>query len=517
MEHQETSPGPCPTPPRGKVYLVGAGPGAPELITLRAVRVLGRADAILYDYLVNPRILRFAKPGAELISLGRHGVSRIWSQQEINETMLKLAQAGKVVVRLKGGDPAVFGRLAEELDYLSEHSVAFEVVPGVTAASALSAYAGIALTDRDVASAVALVTGQCSDIAEGTPLDYRGLASFPGTLVFYMGVTSAHRWVQELIAAGKDPATPAALVRRASLADQLVIRCTLEEIPHQIQRRRIRPPALIVIGSVAAASEKRSWFERLPLVGRSILVTRPEEQADQLAEPLAELGAEVLVQPAIRIEPPASWEPVDAAIGRLTQFSWIVFSSSNGVHYFLNRLRDLGRDWRALGHCRLAAIGPGTARALATYGLLCDLQPERYTADDLAQVLKNCVGGQRILLVRASRGREVLRQELSSVAAEVVQVVAYQSIDVQQPDSEVTRRLAEGRIDWITVSSSAIARSLATLFGSNLANAKLASISPITSHTLRQLGYAPTVEATAATMSALIDAILRYEIANRAV
>ncbi|GIW93171.1 MAG: uroporphyrinogen III methyltransferase [Pirellulaceae bacterium] len=499
------------SPASGKVYLVGAGPGAAELITLRALHVLGRADVVLYDYLVNPRILRYARSGAELISLGQHGATRIWSQHEINEQMVALAQAGKTVVRLKGGDPAVFGRLADELDYLCEHGVAFEVVPGVTAASAMSAYAGIVLTERDAASAVALVTGQLSDQAPHERLDYRALAAFPGTLVFYMGVTTAHRWVPALIAAGKDPKTPAALVRRCSLPNQLVIRCALKEIPDQIRSRRLRPPALVVIGSVVTASDRRSWFEHLPLAGRSVLVTRPEGQAEELLWPLSELGADVLVQPAIRIEPPESWEPVDQAIARIGDFAWIVFSSSNGVQFFLNRLRDLGRDWRALGPCRLAAVGPGTARALAAYGLLCDLQPPRFTADDLARALKHLAMGQRVLLVRASRGRDVLREELAGVAAEVVQVVAYRSLDVERPDAQIARRLAEGRVDWVTVTSSAIARSLATLFGTDLAKAKLASISPITSGVLRQLGFEPAVEATAATMPSLIDAIVRFE------
>lgn len=505
-----------PAHPPGKVYLVGAGPGAPDLITLRGLRALRRADVVLYDYLVNPHILRAAPAGAELICLGKHGATRIWSQQEINARMVELAQQGKTVVRLKGGDPAVFGRLAEELECLTAQRIPFEVIPGVTAASALSAYAGIPLTHRDVASAVALITGQLREGAESHELDYKALASFPGTLVFYMAVTTAPKWVEGLLAAGKLPTTPAAIVRRCSLPDQRVIRCTLAEVPGQIRAARLRPPALIVVGQVAATDQAYSWYEKLPLLGRTVLVTRPEEQAEDLAEPLSELGAEVLLQPAITIGPPADWEPVDQAIAALDTFAWIVFTSVNGVHFFMSRLRQLGRDWRVFGRARFAVIGPGTARALASYGFHADVQPPRYTADDLAALLKQYVAGRRILLVRASRGRAVLQQVLSQTAEQVVQVVAYRSEDVEHPEPDIAARMAAGTIDWVTVTSSAIARALIRLFGRSLSNTKLVSISPITSQTLRDEGFQPTAEAAHATMQSVVSAILQWEQQSRA-
>jgi len=495
----------------GKVYLVGAGPGAADLITVRGLRVLGRADVVLYDYLVNPRILRAARPDAHIVCLGKHGATRVWTQAEINQALIDHARQGKTVVRLKGGDPAVFGHLTEELTALVTHGIRFEVVPGVTAASAVSAYAGIPLTSRDVASAVALVTGQCSGDHHIQELDYRALAAFPGTLIIYMGVTSVARWTAALLAAGKPADTPVAIVRRCSMPDQQVIRCRLEEVTDRVQAARLRPPALFVVGEVAATTKQFSWFEQLPLLGRSVLVTRPEGQAEDLAEPLAELGAEVLIQPAIRIEPPHDWTPLDDSLRQLHTFDWIVFSSANGVMFFLNRLRQLGRDWRALGHCRLAAIGPGTARALAAYGFHADLQPQRYTADDLATLLKQSALGQRVLLVRASRGRDVLQQELKASASEVVQVVAYTSVDVEQADPQILARMQAGRIDWVTVTSSAIARALVRLFGPHLAKTKLVSISPITSQTLRQEGFPPTVEARQATMPSVISAVLEWE------
>ncbi|MEX2175454.1 MAG: uroporphyrinogen-III C-methyltransferase [Pirellulaceae bacterium] len=511
---------------KGKVYLVGAGPGDPGLITLRAAEILRRADAVLYDYLANPAILAHCRPAAIKIPLGKHGRTRILAQDEINERLVTLAQEFGTVVRLKSGDPMVFGRAAEEIDCLVRHGIEFEIVPGVTAALAAGSYAGIPMTHRDVASAVAFVTGRehCAgeadregeagregEVAEpdDSSLDYAALARFPGTLVFYMGVTTARHWSSALVAAGKPATTPVAVVRRVSLLDQTRLDTTLGEVAAAIQAARLRPPVVFVIGDVAATGDAWSWFQRRPLFGQRVLVTRPAHQAAELAAPLAELGAEVLLQPAIEIRPAADAARVDRMLELMDRFDWLVFSSSNGVRFLLDQLLNpgVGRDLRALGNVKIAAVGPGTAEELARYHLRADLVPQEFRAEALAAALREGAAGKRFLLVRASRGREVLADELTRAGGIVEQLVAYESVDVEQPEAEIAERLAAGQIEWTTVTSSAIARSLVRMFGAALARTKLVSISPLTSATLRELGYEPAAEAQEYTLAGVIAAV----------
>lgn len=499
----------------GKVYLVGAGPGDPGLITIRGVECLARADVVLYDYLANARLLEHAPAGAELVCLGRHGhgnsdVARIWTQDEINARLVELARAGKTVVRLKGGDPAIFARGADETMELARQGIEFEVVPGITAALAAGSCAGIPITHRELASAVALVTGHEESDKPWSALDYAALARFPGTLVFYMGVTTAPAWTAALLTNGKPAETPCAIVRRCSLPDQQKWLCRLDEVPNLLgPHSKIRPPVIVIVGEVTAVSPTLSWFEQRPLFGQRIVVTRPREQAAALCGPLEELGAEVLVQPAIEIGPPDDWSPVDAALARLADFDWLVFSSSNGVRILIDRLLDSGRDLRALGSVRLAAIGPGTADELARYRLFADLVPaDEFRAESLASALAGGAGGKRFLLARASRGREVLADELAAAGGIVEQVVVYTSRDVPTPDKEIADRLAADKIDWVTVTSSAIAHSLVSLFGESLRKAKLVSISPITTATLTELGHPPAAEAKVYTMQGVAEAIL---------
>lgn len=494
--------------PAGRVYLVGAGPGDPGLITLRGVECLARADVVLYDYLVNSQILEHAPRRAEQICLGRHGHGRVWPQAAVNDRLVAEAAAGKTVVRLKGGDPAVFARVAEEVAALLAAGIEFEIVPGITAALAAASFAGIPLTHREAASAVALVTGHESDKEESS-LNYRALAAFPGTLVFYMGVTSAAHWSQALMAAGKPAETPAAIVRRCSWPDQASWRCTLGSVGAVMAEQRIRPPALVIVGESAALESGSEWFRRRPLFGRKVMVTRPQGQIDPLRRRLLELGADVICQPAIEIGPPADWSAVDTAIGSLTYYDWLVFSSANGVEFFLDRLCAEHGDLRLLSGLRIAAIGPGTAEALANYHLRADLIPAEFRAEGLADALIDQASGSRFLLVRASRGREVLAERLIAGGAQVEQVVAYESRDVAAPDAEVQQLLRDGRIDWIMVSSSAIARSLAAMFGDDLRRARLATISPLTSAALRECGHEPAAEAAAYTMEGILAALLK--------
>ncbi|MGE0756299.1 MAG: uroporphyrinogen-III C-methyltransferase [Pirellulaceae bacterium] len=495
----------------GKVFLVGAGPGDPDLLTLRGAECLRQADVVLYDYLVNPQALRHTRSAAECICLGQHGQSRLWTQEEVHQELVRRARAGQIVVRLKGGDPGVFARGGEELDALDAAQIPYEVVPGVTAALAASSYAGIPLTHREHASAVALVTGQ-EGPEKDESLDYVALARFPGTLVFYMGVTTARSWSAQLLTAGKPPDTPVAIVRRGSLPDQRVSYCRLDELGEFVERRpKLRPPAVIIVGQVATPRATPSWFERRPLFGRRILVTRPDQPGDRLTALLAGLGADLLCQPAIEIAPPADWRPVDAALSRLAVFHWLVFSSANGVRYLLDRLLTGNRDLRQMGTLKLAAIGTGTAESLRDYRLRADVIPTEFRAESLATSLAGHAAGQRFLLARASRGREVLAEQLTAAGGLVEQVVVYESRDVVAPFPQVARALAVGDVQWVTVTSSAIARSLHRMFGATLSRVRLASISPITSEVLRELGYAPAVEATTYSMDGLAAAIVDAE------
>jgi len=494
---------------RGFVSLVGGGPGDPNLLTLRGKRCLEQADVVLYDYLVNPRILEHC-PRAQLICLGRHGHGKITSQEEINRQMVELAAEGKRVVRLKGGDPAVFARAADEIAALRSAQIPFEIVPGITTALASGSYAGIPITHGERASAVALVTGQERPGKSESNLDFAGLAGFPGTLVFYMGITTARDWTSALIAAGKSPDTPAAVVRRCSWPDQETIRCTLGTLADEVERRRLRPPAITIVGEVVAHAIDDNWFARRPLAGTTVLVARPIDQAEPLRKDLEDLGAEVFVQPAIVISPPADWGPVDAALARIAEFDWIVFSSANGVRSLLDRLLKTA-DLRALQSVKLAAIGPGTADELARYHLRADLIPTEFRAESLATALAPEARGKRFLLARASRGREVLADELRAAGGRVEQIVVYTSTDVTTPDPDVAQRLKDGKIDWCLVTSSAIARSLVSLFGEDLSKTRLASISPITSEVLRELGFPPAAEAGEYTMPGLIEIVRRQQ------
>ncbi|MDA8746234.1 uroporphyrinogen-III C-methyltransferase [Rubripirellula amarantea] len=504
---------------RGIVYLVGAGPGDPGLLTLRGAECLAKADVVLYDYLASPQLLRHAPAWAELVCLGRHGSrrhggGRLMSQDEVNALLVGHASDGKTVVRLKGGDPGVFGRLAEEAAALTIAGIAFEVVPGITTATAAGTYAGITVTDREHASCVAFVTGREQAGKErGDSLDYAALARFPGTLVFYMGVTTAPEWSQALMAGGKPRDTPVAIVRHCSLASQQTWICRLDEVAERLAPRAVRPPVVVIVGQVAQQPSLTEWFANRPLFGQSVLVTRPEHQADTMGHQLVELGAELLTQPAIAIAPPADWAAVDRTIERIctegpAEFDWLVFSSRNGVEYFLNRLRELGHDWRVLAGVRLAAIGRATSEALAERDLVVDCQPAEYRAEALAAELAPRAAGQGFLLLRASRGREVLADSLQAAGGRVEQVVVYESRDVAVANADIADRLAEGTIDWVTVTSSAIARSLAQVFGKSLATAKLAAISPLTGEVLTELGYPPATVATEYTSEGVVAAIL---------
>jgi len=588
----------------GQVFLVGAGPGEPGAITLRALECLAAADAVLYDYLVNPSLLRWAtRPGVELISLGRHGSDsetgpapaaapppvsapdrfaapspapsdrlaadappapgtlsainrRVMPQEEVSALMVRLALTGRTVVRLKSGDPLIFARAAEEIAALQAAGVPFEVVPGITSALAAGSYAGIPLTHRDHASAVALVTGHPADANQGhgsedadnqgtasgnadrgsqaaagssagqtavpqrpDGLDWEALARFPGTLVVYMGTTQVEYWAGELLKFGKAPQTPVAILRRCGYSDQSVKRTTLGQlIETATQPKRIRPPVVFLIGNAVDAPSTSAWFTQRPLVNQTVLITRPDDPQHALARQFELLGAQVRQWPAIRILPVADPTPLDESIRELSQFQWIVFNSPNGVRHFMERLWHSGLDARALHPCRLAAIGRQTAAELERYQLRCDLIPEQFDADHLAQSLVDQAfpnpaarpSRPTCLIIRASRGREVVAERLSEVGVSVRQVVAYQNVDNDAPPPELLAAIQSGKIDWVTVTSSAIADNLVRHFGTALGQTQIASISPITSRRLQQHGFPATVEAKVYTAQGIVDAILAH-------
>jgi uroporphyrinogen III methyltransferase/synthase len=492
----------------GTVYLVGAGPGDPGLLTVRAVQCLQVADLVLYDYLANPTLVEHAPERAELVRLGRHDQGRSLTPDEITEVMIQAALEGKNVVRLKGGDASIFARGGDEADACRAAGITFEIVPGITSGLAVAAYAEIPLTHFEDASAVALVTGHERDDKEESHLDYQALAAFPGTLVFYMGVKWAGRWSSALMEHGKPPDTPVAVVQWCSRARQQTVKCTLETVVDAIGEKGIRPPSLFVVGKVVSHAPALSWFQERPLFGTSVLVAGSKQTASKLRGRLSVLGAEVLTQPAIRIAEPVDWSTVDAALDQLGQYDWLVFTSGSGVDGLMGRILARGNDARALGGVKLAALGRGTAERLRSYHLNPDLSPEKVDAPALAQTLTERGTGGAFLFARATGDRPVLAGELEEIGAAVDQIPVYRTVDVNEPNQDVADALKAGELHWITVTSSPTARSLVRLYGELLRTAKIVSISPLTSATLRELGYDPAVQATPHTVDGMVEALL---------
>ncbi|MCI0463494.1 MAG: uroporphyrinogen-III C-methyltransferase, partial [Gemmataceae bacterium] len=456
-EQEACAPHPSMSP--STVYLVGAGPGDPGLLTLRALECLARADLVLYDKLVPIRLLDYAAPTAERICVSDLCDCHTQRHRPVQQKMIEAAQAGRLVVRLKGGDPFLFGRGGEEAEGLRQAGVPFEIVPGVTAALGAAACAGIPLTHRLHASAVAFITGHENPAKPESALDWPTLARFPGTLVVYMGMSRLPGIVASLLEYGKDPATPAAVVHWCTTGEQQTVEAPLAELPEVVLRAGVTAPALIVVGPVVALRDRLAWFEKRPLFGKRVLVTRPRRQASDLVRRLELLGAMPFVLPAVEVGPPADWGPVDRALAALASYQWLVFTSANGVQAFLGRLRERGKDLRVLGGIRLAVIGPATAEALRGYHLEPDLMPVEYRSEALAEALKEQAAGQTVLLARADRGRELLRDELARVAR-VEQVAVYSQVDSVDAGSPVLDCLRRGEIDYVTLTSSNIARAL---------------------------------------------------------
>lgn len=501
----------------GKVYLVGAGPGDPGLITLKGIECLQKADLILYDGLVNPLILQHVSTEVERTCRVSEGCKnrRVLQQDEINQRLISAALEGKTVVRLKGGDPFIFGRGSEEAAALRNAGIEFEVVPGITAATAAAGYAGISVTHRAHASAVALITGHEDPTKPDSALDYDVLAKFPGTLVFYMGLHKLERIVESLMQAGKAEETPAAVISRGTTPFQKTVQSTLSQLPEQVRQAGLVAPSLIVIGDCVSLRDQIAWFEDKPLFGLRIGITRAEEQSEPEIKRALELGAQPVLLPTIEIGPPADWEPVDAAIARLDEYQWLVFTSANGVNYFMNRLWETGYDARKLARLKIATIGPSTAEALQQFHLRADLIPDQYRAEALAAALKPLVQGQKILWAGANRGREVLQTELAEVSATVDKIVVYENHDVTSWGSESLELLESGEIDWIGLSSPSIARNFSRLLTEDIrqhlgSRTRLVSISPVTTQAAKDVGLQIDAEAEEYLWDGIFAAIQKH-------
>jgi uroporphyrinogen III methyltransferase/synthase len=488
---------------RGHVSFVGAGPGAADLLTLRAAEALRAAEVVVHDRLVPAALLDALCPAAERIAVVRDDAAGGDPGETTGRLLVRLALAGRCVVRLKGGDPTVFARLAEELQPLRDAGVTVSIVPGVTAALAAAAAAAVPLTSRAAASSLTIVTGHEAEAKEAG-LDFHSLAVIPGTLVIYMGVEQAARWAQSLIEAGKPAATPVTVVSRCSWPAERIATGTLADCAAGLDRAGWQSPAVVIVGEAARSVTAG------PLSGRRVLITRPAGQGDELATLVRAAGGESVAVPLVDIADPPSWQPLDEAIGRADTYDWIVFASANGVRSFAARLRAAARDARALGTARLAAIGPATHRALDAAGLVCDLTPAAFRSEGLAAAFATMPRGGRFLLVRADKGRDLLRRELEAHGHHVDEVVAYVSRPPQTVDPTTLATL-EASVDWVTVTSSSIAESAVRLFGDRMRRWRIASISPITSAALERLDLRATVEADAATAAGIVAAIARWE------
>ncbi len=495
----------------GRVSLVGAGPGDPDLITVRGRRLLETADAIYYDHLAPVSLLDLAKRGAKTVYVGKKRSERVYSQDEISGMLIAEARSGSEVVRLKGGDAYIFGRGGEEAEALFEADVPFIVVPGVTSAVGVAAYAGIPLTHRRETSTLHFVTGH-----EPDQIDWAAFAG-SGTLVIFMGLTTFSAIAERLVQAGRSPDTPAAAVRWGTRGDQRTVEGTIENLAAKIRRARLKPPALVVVGEVVSLRGRLNWFERLPLFNRRVVVTRARDQAASLAGRLRELGAEVVSLPAIEIQPPETWEPLDRAIGELERYDWLIFTSANGVRFFIERLDHGTRDLRNL-RAKICAIGPATAQALGALHLKVDRLPREYVAESLLEAFGDDeIEGQRILIPRAKAARDLIPAELEKRGAKVDVVAAYQTVIPPDSASRVSEVFEAGRKpDWITFTSSSTVKHFLEFLPNKLPQGvRVASIGPITSATAKQLGLNVDVEAAEYTTAGLVRAIVEAEVQQK--
>lgn len=502
----------------GKVYLLGAGPGDPELITVKALRALEEADVVLYDALVHRDQLARCKPGAEKIFVGKRAGRESARQAEINEQLLEHARAGKTIARVKGGDPFLFGRGSEEALFLHEHGIPFEVVPGVPSPLAATAYAGLSLTHRDLASSVAYITATEKDDKSETSHDWSKLASATQTLVIFMGVRKLRSQMQLLIENGRPPSTPAAVVQWASMPQQRTVVGTVADIADRVDTAGIGMPALTIVGEVVRLREQLRWFDNLPLFGKRVLVTRSKEQAGALSGYLRDAGATPVEAPTIRIAAPADPEPLHDAVERLSTYDVVVLTSQNAVDYLFAAIRERGLDARAFGKAMVCAVGPRTAEVLASYGVKADLMPKVFRGVEMARALLSELpdpATTRILLPRARIAKNTIPDALRAAGANVDIVVAYETLPPNDEEKEQILDLIRDReVDAVAFTSSSTVDNLCDILGADAAQLLegivKASIGPDTSATAIERGIGVDVVAETPTAKALVEALVKH-------
>ncbi len=495
----------------GKVFLVGAGPGDPRLITVRGAELLAQADVVFYDGLVNPLILTLTDARCERTARTRIGSEAMVPQENINEQLIAAARRGHRVVRLKGGDPYIFGRGSEEARALANAGIPFEIVPGITAATAAGVYAGFSFTHRQHSSAVAFVTGHEAPLRSKNPLDYAALARFPGTLVFYMGLARVQTICDRLIASGMSPTTPSAIVSHASLPDQQVVSTNLSQLAQTVEKCRLRAPSLIVVGECVSQRDAASWFETLPLFGLRIGITRPQQQTEEVASAVVRAGGQPVLLPMVEIRPPDEQQRqlLSSAIDELDEYDWLILTSANAVRGFMEQLWNRGLDTRQLQGIRIAAIGSSTAAELERWSLRADVVPRHSRSEALADTLKPSVIGKRCLWPAADRARDTLSKSLASAGAKLQLVVAYRHMDVNGSD-ELRKRFSDPPLDWIGVSSPAIARQAARLFPElkdGSCPTQIVSISQLTTDAAHHAGLTIHAQAADASWTDMLCAI----------
>jgi uroporphyrinogen III methyltransferase / synthase len=498
---------------KGKVYLVGAGPGRPDLITVRGLELLKCADCIIYDKLANPALLNYARPGAELLPVPKRVGPESVRQEQINKLLIQKANEGKSIVRLKGGDPYIFGRGTEEAIVLAEASIDFEVVPGVTAALAASCYSGIALTDRNFASEVIFVTGHEAEGKQQTGIDWHLLAKFTGTIVFYMGIENLDDIAHKLIENGMSPETPAALVADATMPAQRMAKGTLATITACCAKNKIVPPALIIVGATAAGDSRLEWLAKLPLFGKTVVVTRDAQGGEELAAKFAARMALTIEMPVTKIKMLTDSSDFVKALARIHTYDWVIFTSCNGVETFFDAMAKLGKDARVFASAKIAAIGVRTAETLAGFGIKADFVPGAFTSKDLAEGLIGFTNlhGKKVLLLRSKIASDDLPGLLEAAGASVDNVPVY----THEKNICDFGRLSEKTVNWLTFASPFAAKCFFEQAAADFVkskDAKVASIGPVTSKKLAELGVKVDVEASEHTFDGLISAIEQYEL-----
>lgn len=501
---------------KGKVYLIGAGPGDPGLLTIKAKECIQAADVVVYDYLASQILLDYAREDAQIIYVGKKGGDHTLSQDKINLLLKEKAEQGLTIARLKGGDPFVFGRGGEEAQMLCGLGIPCEVIPGVTSAIAAPAYAGIPVTHRDHTSFVSFITGHEDPAKKESSMQWDVYAKSNATLVFLMGVKNLENIVKNLVSHGKSLETPIALVRWGTTAKQQTVTGTLETIVERVKQAKLKSPAVIIIGHVVSLRNELAWFEKRPLFGKKIVITRARAQASSLVSMLEKLGALCIEIPTIRIVPSEDTTPLKKSIDRISCYDWLVFTSVNGVQFFFNTLFEMGKDVRILGHLKFACIGPATRQRLKDFGIISDILPETYRAESVVKAFSNIeIKNRKILLPRAKKARTILPEELTKMGALVDEIAAYETWLNTEGRQELTALLGKNEIDAVTFTSSSTVSNFMSLLESEnhkdlLKGVKKTSIGPITSETARSFGIEPDIEAEEYTIKGLVNALLAY-------